>query len=340
MDVSPRTATTATSSPDGAPAPPSEPQTPAASAAPSDAVEPPDRLRSALHVLGSVVAPTSLVTALLIYFGRQHARYLFGYFGVDLSLLGLTTQDYLVRSIDGFFVPVVVGLSAALVAQWLHARFSAQFFDGPDAREHLRRGAVVTGVVGLALFAVGMVRIVFGTPHSDSLVFPLSLGAGTLLILYASRLYRRAHPSRVVRQNLGGVALFEATGAFFLVGISLFWAVGNYSAGVGESRAIQISRTFTTTFPRATVYSRQPLHLRAAGVLETVCAPAGADPSFRYDGLRLLLRSGGHYFLLPDAWSPANGVAIVIRESDAVQLQFTMPAYAAPPPLPGGGGEC
>ena len=36
--------------------------------------------------------------------------------------------------------------------------------------------------------------------------------------------------------------------------------------------------------------------------------------------LRLMLRSGGHYFFLPDVWSPTAGVAIVIPEGDAVRL--------------------
>ena len=301
---------------------------------PTPATAPPtestDRLRSALHVLGSVIAPTSLITALLIFFGRQHARHFFDYFGIDLSLLGLTTQDYLLRSIDALFVPLAAALSVALVVQWLHARFTAQFFSGPDGTKHLQQTTMVTAVIGLLLFVAGMVRIVFGFPPSFSLIFPLSLGSGTLLLLYASRLYRRAHRSLAVREGLNTVALFEATGAFFLVGLSLFWAAGNYSAAVGTSRASQFAQEFTTTLPRAILHSKEVLHLQAAGVHQTQCAGVASEPSFRYDGLRLMLRSGGQYFFLPDNWSTSDGVAIVIPEGDGMRIQLSMPPSAAP----------
>jgi hypothetical protein len=274
------------------------------------------------------VAPTSLLTAVLIFFGRQHARNFFDYFGIDLTLLGLTTQDYLLRSIDALFVPLAVALSVTLVLQWLHARLVAQFFGGPDAGARIRQTATATAAVGLLLFAAGMVRVVFGFPSSYSLAFPLSLGSGTVLLLYAARLYRRSHPSSAVRQSLGTVALFEATGVFFLVGLSLFWAAGNYSAAVGRSRASQFAATFTTELPRAVLYSEERLHLRGAGVREVRCASDDAGTSFRYDGLRLMLRSGGQYVFLPDAWSPADGVALVIPEGEAVRLHLLVPPRA------------
>lgn len=308
---------------------PSETGSPASMPTTALATEPPDRLRSALHVLGSVVAPTSLLTALLIFFGRQHARHFFDYFGIDLSLLELTTQDYLIRSTDALFVPLTVGLSIALVLVWLNARLSAQIFDGPRATKHLLKASVGTAVVGLFLFAAGTVRVVFGFPASFSLAFPLSLGSGTLLLLYAAGLYRRAQPSHALREYLSTVALFEATGAFFLVGLSLFWAAGNYSAAVGEVRASQFAEEFTATLPRSVVYSTDRLHLDAVGVREVLCGEPGSEQSFRYDGMRLMLRSGGQYFFLPDAWSPAGGAAIVIPEGGNIRLQFAMPPKAA-----------
>jgi hypothetical protein len=33
---------------------------------------------------------------------------------------------------------------------------------------------------------------------------------------------------------------------------------------------------------------------------------------FRYDGLKLVLQSGDQYLFLPEAWSPGNGVAILM----------------------------
>lgn len=356
--------------------------------------QPSERFRAALQVVGSVVAPTTLLTALLFYFGRAHARYFFNYFGIDVSLLGLTTQDYLIRSVDALLVPLVVGLGVGLVLLWVYARVSGQLFDRPEAATHLRWAAMATGILGLVLFLTGMDRIVVAplepayTPllplsvgavnlsvglvllrlnvrHSGaffhrsqamvylrwtamatvilgtlllaigtarkigtavdqySLIFPLSLSAGTFLLLYASRLYRRFQLSAGVTESLDAVALFEATGAILLAGLGLFWAANNYAAAVGESRAHQVEDALTSEFPRVILDSRDRLHLGAAGVEETRCAASDSGFRFRYQGLRLMLRSGGQYFFLPDTWSRSDGAALMIPEGDALRLQFS-----------------
>ncbi len=85
----------------------------------------------------------------------------------------------------------------------------------------------------------------------------------------------------------------------------------------------QFEREFRQTHSSAILYSRDRLHLRTAGARESVCDGPESAFRFRYEGLRLILRSGDHYFFLPDAWSPSNRVAIVIPEGDSVRLQFS-----------------
>jgi hypothetical protein len=44
---------------------------------------------------------------------------------------------------------------------------------------------------------------------------------------------------------------------------------------------------------------------------------------FRYTGLRLIVRSGGKYFLVPAGWSSQNGAsAFVIPDGDDFRLEF------------------
>ena len=43
---------------------------------------------------------------------------------------------------------------------------------------------------------------------------------------------------------------------------------------------------------------------------------------YRYSGLGLLIHADGRYFLLPDDWSRSNAVAIVIRDNDAIRVDF------------------
>ena len=58
-------------------------------------------LPQVVKIIGSVVAPTTLLTALLLYFGRRHAQGLFRVLRVPFTVFELTPQDYLIRSADG-----------------------------------------------------------------------------------------------------------------------------------------------------------------------------------------------------------------------------------------------
>ncbi|HET6708280.1 MAG TPA: hypothetical protein VFH84_25150, partial [Amycolatopsis sp.] len=128
------------------PSPPAEPE-----------AESPSR---ALRLLGAVIAPTTVLTGLLFFFGRQHANWLLDHFGVPLSTMGLTAQDYLVRSADGLFAPTAVVLAAVLPLLWLYRFLRARL--GDAAWQRLRRlatpPAVVAGLAGVAVAAVGVVR--------------------------------------------------------------------------------------------------------------------------------------------------------------------------------------
>ncbi len=300
---------------------------PAPTPAPADeaAEEAPDRSRSVLQVVGSVVAPTSLLTALLYYFGWAHAYWFFHYFGIDITLLGLTTQDYMMRSVDALFVPLTVVLSAGLFLLWANANVAPRLFSGPQAQRRRRVSAIAVGLVGVVLFMVGLAGIfVDSLVESYHLAFPLSLGSGALLVFYASRLQARPQGA-AARGRMRSNALLEATVAFLLVALSMFWAATNYAASVGEGRARQFAREVVDR-PEATVYSKERLLLAGRGVEEAVCADQAGGYRFRYDGLRLILRSAEQYFLLPERWSPSDGVAIVVPQSESVRLQFTAPA--------------
>src|SRR5215207_3006727 len=75
-----------------------------------------------LGLLGSVIAPASLIGALLFYFGYVSSRAQFDYFGIDVDAVGLSTQDYVMRSPQPLLVPLLILalVGAGLIA--LHAR--------------------------------------------------------------------------------------------------------------------------------------------------------------------------------------------------------------------------
>lgn len=305
-----------------------------------DADRTPEHLGSLLRRVGSVVAPTTLLTSLLYYFGFAHSAAFLRYFGLDISLLGLSTQDYMMQSVDALFVPLVVSFTVGLVTIWGHARLATRWREAPDAHRRLRLAARVLALAGTVLFAIGVSGIfIVDPPASYGLEFPLSCGSGTLLLAYASRLQARSATSGPARPGVRSTVLLEVTSAFLLVSLSLFWAATNYAAAVGRTRARQFEQQ-VQTYPEAIVYSKESLHLDAPGVRETSCAEPPGGYRFRYEGLRLMIRSAGQYFFLPDGWSTSSGVALVVPESDAVRLQFLAPGSRGQAPTAPLGLRC
>jgi hypothetical protein len=292
----------------------------AVSAVPEQAAS---RASQLAKILGGVVAPSTMLTALLYYFGWSHAYWFFNYFGVDSSLLGFTPVDYFMRSVGALFVPMTVAASAALVALWGHSALRAQISTGSRPRA-LRILLPVTAIAGLALAAGGFLSVFVTTVLSHHLAAaPLSLAFGVVLLEYTVRLRRLLAADR---QNTGPgkapewTAVGEWALVFALVGLSLFWAATDYSAGVGRSRAIDFV-TRLGSYPNVVVYSAQSLSLHALGVREIRCQDPQAAYRFRYDGLKLVLQSGGQYLFLPADWT-SDRVAIVIPRTDSVRLEF------------------
>jgi hypothetical protein len=296
--------------------------------APVRTAEPPvSGLPQLTRILGTIVAPTTLLTSLLIYFGWSHAYWFFDYFGVNSTLLGLTTRDYVQRSMDGLFVPLTVVACGGLLVLWGHTVLRARLAAGTRPSV-LRILVAVMAVGGLVLAVSGVWSVFAPTFLSRHLVAePLSLAFGVLLLVYAIHLRRfltaDGRADRATRPQWAAVA--EWAGVFVLVGLSLFWAANDYSAAVGRSRA----RLFVAKLPRypsTVVYSERSLSLHAPGVREVRCQDPEAAYRFRYDGLKLMLQSGDQYVFLPERWSPRNGVAILMPRNDSLRLEFIAPS--------------
>ena len=267
----------------------------------------------AAKLLKEVVAPTTLATGLLFYFGWSHAYWFFDYFGVNSTLLGLTYQDYLMRGLDGLFVPIVVVAGVTLVAVWSHRLLGARL---EQLERYGRRSwwPPVLGGTGVVLCANGLSRIFVVTPLNRPLaVAPISLAAGVAMIAGAVHLRTAGQPRSDV------VGLVEYVAVFMLIGLSLFWAANDYAAAVGRSRAAQFARELPS-YPEAIVYSEHDLNL--SGIEVVNCADSEAAYRFRYDGLALVMQSDDHYVLLPKWWSRQEGVAVVLPRNDSVRLEF------------------
>lgn len=282
-------------------------------------------VRSLGRGLSAVVAPTSLVSGLLYYFGWAHAYWFYDYFGVDSTVLGFGTVDYLMRSMDALFVPMTLTATAGLAALWGHSLLRARLDAG--ARPPVLR-VVVPGLaaIGVLMILAGLWSMVASTFLNAYLALaPLCLALGVVALVYVLRLRRLLGPvpSAVL-------PMLEWAVVFVIVGLSLFWAATDYAYAVGRGRARQLVRELPS-YPPVTVYSARSLSLDVPGITETRCREPQAAYQVRYDGFRLLPRSGNQYLLLPARWDPATGVAVVLPRTDSVRLEFAPRATARPP---------
>ena len=67
-----------------------------------------------------MIAPTTVITALLSYFGWAQTGALFGRLGIDQSALGFTVRDYMLQSVNSTFRPLSVVLLAAVAGLSVH----------------------------------------------------------------------------------------------------------------------------------------------------------------------------------------------------------------------------
>jgi hypothetical protein len=268
-------------------------------------------------------APGGLVIALAFYFGWVRTQALALYFGIDPSTLGLSVQDYLLRSVDALFAPLGALLLIGLAGGWIHVRVSNWIAKGrrPDIAMWTSYGLMVAGG---ALLALAVVAVLQGLPFRiHFLAEPLSPGLGIILLAYGIYM-RRALLQRLGRPSPHGSSYrmrsATATLVVMIVVLSLFWTVSEYAAALGRGRAQQIEANISL-LPGVTVYSRNDLQLGEARLI--VAQGDSASYRYRYSGLRFIIRSGGNYFLLPDGWSRSDGVVIVLRDDANIRVEFT-----------------
>lgn len=286
-----------------------------------------------LKIVGSVVAPTTLLTALLFYFGLMYAVAFFRYFNVNYSVLSLPVQDYLVLSEDGLMIPLIYVAVVTLLALWLY-QLRLETLPA-HARSLVLRGLMlVSAIIGLTLVGLAMVDASFRValfPPTFSEARGLSLSIGVLLLGYAARLRRviatarrSSQPARPVPDALV-VAKWGAV--FVLASAGLFWVVGSYAIGVGEGHAQDVEIALPGSAD-VVLYSDKSLSLQGVqspGVREVLCQKSEPAYRFRYDGLKLVPQSGDQYLFLPAGWTRLNGAAIVLPRSDKIRLEFGPP---------------
>lgn len=335
------TRTRSASAPDSAAAPETTAASPEATAHPAEpgAVARPTAtvgespVTGAARVLGrvtTVLGPTALLTAVGYYFGWLRTNAAASEAGLDPSLFGFGTSDYILRSADALIRPFgfVVLVAAALVfidALVLHA-LAAE----PEHRaRRVRRVATATGLVGTVVLVIGVARLPDYLTETPAFTAPVLTITGAVLLVFTVLL--------PFRTDVGGW-FYAQPAATLVAGFLAVLAVGGLLLAVARYAELE-GRGAVNRFvvgiaegvePHVTVVSPEPLDLPGARY--------GRDEVegtvlHRYSCLHLLVRANDRFFLvnptfglrLTDATtgeSDVRAVAMVVRDEPGLRVFF------------------
>jgi hypothetical protein len=281
------------------------------------------RLETVLRIAGSIVAPATALSALLFYFGYVSSRAQYNYFGVDVDTIGLSTQDYVMRSPQPLLGPLLVLTLLGAGGMALHTVVRRRATADAGFRRVVRRGVAV----GIGLIGVGVVLLFVYPLLIDwtfyPLVTPLVLATGGTLTAYGLTTLRlidarSGSASASTAGRRGVIVLIWVT-----VGSCVFWSTATIAQwsglGLGQQQARRLD-----TLPSVILDTKERLFLpQSAGVEERRLGTAadGGGFRFRYWRLRLLIEGHDRMFLVPERWNPGD-TTLVVPLNDQVRVQF------------------
>lgn len=291
----------------------------------------PPTLATRLKDIASFVAPTTLITALLLYFGYVGTQARFAYFGVYLNMTDLANQDLVLYGLEVVYVPAALTLLVTLAAIAIHIAVS-WLLTRTDRTRPILIAAGLTAVAAFLLIARAVIGLLVPAVARREIpgTTALALALGPLLIVYGTWIAVRVLRHRnaddrfttwygsEVTRRLRRLALAATAG---LVVAGLFYAANSFAAAYGAGRgyddAIRLPRQ-----PEIVIDTKERLIDLPPGVIESAL-PAGKDTTFhfRYAGLRLLLESGERLFLVPGNWTAQSKTLVVPYDSD-VRIQL------------------
>ena len=269
-------------------------------------------------VTASALAPPTLLLALAVYFSVRRQEALALHFGIDVSVLDFSTQDYLLRAGDPLFIALLVVLTVGLVCLYAHSAVIRLLKD-PTATSTFTVVANAFLIGGAAIFVIGVIAVFRPVPL-PIYARTLSLGLGIGMVAYGR--YLRNHLDRRHRDEPPWVTAASIATVVALIFLSAFWTTKELAQALGRGQAEVLEATLQTR-PGVVVLSARRLGIEGPGVTEEVLDDDTAAYAFQYSGLRLLVRSGGQFFLLPSEWTREDGNAIALRELEGLRVEFT-----------------
>jgi hypothetical protein len=282
---------------------------------------------TAVGALLVFVSQTVVITGLLYYFGWVRAQADFGYFGIDTSLLGYTTADYVLRSVDSSF-PLLTGLALFTFSllglhRWVLAHAVSAPVNTP-AGTALSVFVSTAPFIGAALAAIVLVRLFFpdeiGWPRG--LALPLMLVSAVGLLGYSGNLRSLRHSALGRKREdrpFGSQARIRAVVLVVLGLLGILWWLTLYANQVGQRIAVD-SVAGLQNAPEIIIYSSDRIAISGPGIAVDEIRQTGSKYRYRYSGLRLLVQAGGKYVLIPVGWNKGHDSVFLIQIDGTIRL--------------------
>ncbi|CAL9604348.1 hypothetical protein SUDANB95_05458 [Actinosynnema sp. ALI-1.44] len=268
-----------------------------------------------------VVSQTAAITAVLYLIGWARAAGTAAYFGIDTSIIGFTTTDYLLRSLNATTAPLVGVAVLGVIAAGMHRRVARAFTAGGARRRMVRTILVVVHYSS----SVVLVAAVVGVVVHEHLWDWARAVVGGLLFLGAGV---RAYTDFVLRRTRTPSLSFKAM-SFLLVGlaaIGLLITMAQYAGRAGHRAAVDAASGLAGR-PNLVVYSTEQLAITGADVVMHPATGANQKYRYRYSNLRLIMRTSRDQLLVvPAGWRKGRDSVLVLRESDGMRIEFIAPA--------------
>jgi len=315
----------------------------------------PGQLQQLLSSASAFIAPTTVLTGLLFYFGYAFTRAEYASFGLDVDTIGLNTRDYVMRSPTPLVLPALVlallGAAVTAANATLHRRIDAELGgrggasgppgpsgsadppgsadpadvqlppDSPTLRRWRRAARGVLVCAGTALLAGAGLLIGYALGAMRewgpfSLLTACLLALGAALAISGLRTEGRLGRRDPPRASVAMPLYLVLTGA-------VFWATATVAPFIGRGEARATARHLDR-LPAVILDTKERLFLRSPGVVETQLeASAGQSFHYRYRRLRLLIQGDTTMFLVPETWTASNAtLAVPLDDSVRVQFQF------------------
>jgi hypothetical protein len=285
----------------------------------NDSTIPPSE-RKAFEVaqsVASVVAPLTVIGALLTYAGWVRTRAYYGYFGLSSSIVSFSPQDYLFQSAGvGFGGLLLVALATAILL----------ILDGitrlgigrlPSRQEHAERAVAILGGI-LAVSALGLATSSVLRAATPSII-------GAMVVAFGTLLYLRFGAS-LPWHSSGRMSALPTMGCVALLLITLFWALTSYAQDLGHGAARDTDNNIGR-LPSVTIYSREPIDFAGGGNIKgSRIVEQDEKWTYRYTGARLLLYSNNRWFLIPKVSSDRYRSSVTaLLDNEKVRVETSQP---------------